>query len=113
MRSWWLRVEPVPDSPLTIGRATTRGVRASFKCDRTGPITVWSFVGQAVGHVVFHGGGRTEVACVEGRTVGFDVPWSSVRRGVRSAVQLYAVSGVEVTWIPPSEHRQAGWRTIR
>ena len=114
MRPWWIRVEPSPNSPLRVGRATTERVRASFDCDHTGPLTVWSFMGQPVGHVVFHEGGRAEVACVAGRTVVFDVPWSGpVRPGVRSAIQLFAVAGMEHTWTPGSEHRQAGWRTIR
>lgn len=114
MRPWSIRIEPNPRSRLTIGRATTEHVRASFDCRRTAPFTVWSFVGQPVGDVVFHQAGRTVMRCVAGRTVVFDVPWSGgVRAGVRSAITLSAVNGDHFTWTGRAQQTQAGWRTVR
>jgi len=114
MRPWPIRIDPNPRSRLTIGRATTERVRASFDCKRTAPFTVWALMGQQVGRVVFHQGGRTVMSCIEGQTVVFDVPWSGgVRPGVRSAIQLFAVNGDHFTWTGSFQQTQAGWRTVR
>ncbi|MGI9602921.1 MAG: hypothetical protein ACR2QE_13630 [Acidimicrobiales bacterium] len=116
-----LRVSHNPASRLRIGHATgsvrshqLNRVRASFRCGRTAPFTVFATIGQPIGATVHQRFERVDVQCVAGRTVVFDVPWSpGIQSGRRTAITLQAVNGHHYHWTGPFQQTQGAWRTTR
>ncbi|MGI9602922.1 MAG: neocarzinostatin apoprotein domain-containing protein [Acidimicrobiales bacterium] len=99
-------------SRLRIGRATTDGVRASFRCGRTATFTIFSTAAQVTGTAVHNTGGQTEIGCVAGQTVPFTVEWyRGLRADQPAAVSLYAINGRHPDWTGPWQQTQGGWRT--